>query len=71
MALPEELARETARELVYHFNLLTLEPDHPDSARRLTMMALVTNHLYLFIAGKMETQQLGEFCCSSKPLHAV
>lgn len=63
--------RETARELVYHFNLLTLEPDHPDSPRRLTMMALVTNHLYLFIAGKMETQQLGEFCCSSKPLHAV
>ncbi|MGI9290934.1 MAG: hypothetical protein ACR2QG_06625 [Gammaproteobacteria bacterium] len=63
--------RETARELVYHFNLLTLQPDHPDSARRLTMMALVTNHLYLFIAGKMETQQLGEFCCSSKPLHAV
>jgi hypothetical protein len=63
--------RETCRELVYHFNLLTLEPEHPDSGRRLKMMALVTNHLYLFIAGKMETQQLGEFCCSSKPLHAV
>lgn len=63
--------RETCRELVYHFNLLTLQPDHPDTARRLKMMALVTNHLYLFIAGKMETQQLGEFCCSSKPLHAV
>lgn len=63
--------RETCRELVYHFNLLTLQPEHPDFGRRLKMMALVTNHLYLFIAGKLETQQLGEFCCSSKPLHAV
>lgn len=63
--------RETCRELVYHFNLLTLQPEHPDSDQRLKMMALVTNHLYLFIAGKLETQQLGEFCCSSKPLHAV
>jgi hypothetical protein len=32
------------------------------------MMALVANHLYLFISGKMETEQLGEFCCSSKPI---
>jgi hypothetical protein len=63
--------RETCRELVYHFNLLTMQPEHPDTGQRLKMMALVTNHLYLFIAGKMETQQLGEFCCSSKPLHAV
>ena len=63
--------RETCRELVYHFNLLTLQPEHEDSGRRLTLMALVANHLYLFIAGKMETQQLGEFCCSAKPLRAV
>ena len=32
------------------------------------MMALVANHLYLFISGKMETEALGEFCCSSRPL---
>ncbi len=63
--------RETCRELVYYFNLLTLQTEHPDSGQRLKMMALVANHLYLFIAGKMETQQLGEFCCSSKPLRAV
>jgi hypothetical protein len=60
--------RETCRELAYHYNLLTLESDHQDSAQRARMMALVANHLYLFISGKMETEQLGEFCCSSKPL---
>ena len=60
--------RETCRELVYHYNLLTMEPDHEASERRARMMALVANHLYLFISGKMETEQLGEFCCSSKPL---
>jgi len=60
--------RETCRELAYHYNLLTSQPEHPDSAQRARMMALVANHLYLFIGGKMETQQLGEFCCSSRPL---
>ncbi len=62
--------RETCRELVYHYNLLTMQPEHPDTPQRLKMMALVANHLFLFINGKLETQQLGEFCCSSKPLHA-
>lgn len=60
--------RETCRELAYHYNLLTMEPGHKDSEQRARMMALVANHLYLFISGKMETEQLGEFCCSSKPL---
>jgi hypothetical protein len=60
--------RETCRELVYHYNLLTLEPDHEATAQRARMMALVANHLYLFISGKMETEQLGEFCCSSRPV---
>ncbi len=60
--------RETCRELAYHFNLLTLEPDHPDAEQRARMMALVANHLYLFISGKMESEQLGEFCCSSRPV---
>ncbi len=60
--------RETCRELAYHYNLLTLEPDHEAAAQRARMMALVANHLYLFISGKMESEQLGEFCCSSKPL---
>jgi hypothetical protein len=60
--------RETCRELAWHYNLLTLQPDHPDTARRARMMVLVARHLHLFISGKMETSQLGEFCCSSRPL---
>lgn len=62
--------RETCRELVYHYNLVTMQPEHGDNPQRLAMMALVTNHLFLFISGKMESAQIGEFCCSSKPLHA-
>jgi hypothetical protein len=60
--------RETCRELVYHYNLLTLQPDHPEAGQRAKMMALVANHLFLFISGKMERQPLGEFCCASKPV---
>ena len=60
--------RETCRELAYHYNLLNQQADHPESAQRARMMAWVANHLYLFISGKMETEQLGEFCCASKPL---
>jgi len=60
--------RETCRELVYHYNLVTQQANHPDAAQRARMMAWVANHLYLFIAGKMETQQLGDFCCASRPL---
>jgi hypothetical protein len=62
--------RETCRELVYHYNLVTMQPEHEDIAQRLKMMALVANHLYLFVTGRMETRQLGDFCCSSRPLHA-
>jgi hypothetical protein len=60
--------RETCRELAYHYNLLRLQPDHEDAAQRARMMGLVARHLYLFISGKMETEQLGEFCCSSRPV---
>ena len=60
--------RETARELAYHYNLLTLQPEHPATRQRAHMMALVANHLYLFISGKMETEQLGVFCCASRPI---
>ena len=60
--------RETCRELAYHYNLLTQQPEHTDAAQRARMMGLVANHLYLFISGKMETEQLGEFCCASKPV---
>ena len=60
--------RETCRELVYHYNLLTMDPQHEDSPRRLRMMALVANHLRLFVVGKMQVAGLGEFCCSSRPV---
>ncbi len=60
--------RETCRELVYHYNQLTMEPEHSKSAQRARMMPLVARHLLLFISGKMETQELGDFCCASKPL---
>lgn len=62
--------RETCRELVYHYNLITVQPEHEDTAQRLKMMALVANHLFLFVSGRMQNRQLGEFCCSSRPLRA-
>ncbi len=58
--------RETCRELAYHHNLIAADP--ADAAARAAMMRFVLNHLYLFIAGKMEVAGLGEFCCASRPL---
>lgn len=60
--------RETCRELVYHHNLVRLEPAHADVARRLRLGAMVARHLMLFVGGKLEAAGLGEFCCSSRPL---
>jgi hypothetical protein len=60
--------RETCRELVYHYNLVTMEPDHAEAKKRLEMMQMVAMHLYLFVNGKMQVDGLGEFCCSSKGL---
>ena len=60
--------RETCRELVYHYNLITQEPEHEQMAKRMKMMYYVAKHLFLFISGKLQDQKLGDFCCSSKPL---
>jgi hypothetical protein len=60
--------RETCRELVYHYNLLTLPADDEKAQRNASMMALVANHLFLFVSGKLEIKQLGDFCCASRPL---
>jgi hypothetical protein len=60
--------RESCRELVYHYNLVHLDPRHPDTARRLRLGAMVARHLALFIGGKLEVAGLGEFCCSARPL---
>ena len=62
--------RESCRELVYHYNLLRSAPEHPDAGRRARMMALLANHLCLFVGGKLQSERLGEFCCASKPVRA-
>jgi hypothetical protein len=62
--------RETCREIAYHYNLVTMQPEHADITNRLQMMALVSNHLYLFITGKLQVAGLGEFCCSSRPIRS-
>ena len=63
--------RESCRELVYHYNLLTLQRDDVRSGARARMMTLLANHLCLFVAGKLQAQPLGEFCCASRPLRTA
>jgi hypothetical protein len=60
--------RETCRELVYHHNLVRLDPSNAETPRRLRLGAMVARHLALFVGGKLEVAGLGEFCCSSRPL---
>ena len=63
--------RETCREVAYHYNLVTMQPEHADITNRLGMMSLVSKHLYLFISGKLQVAGLGEFCCSSRPIRTT
>ncbi len=63
--------RETCRELVYHYNLIALDPEHPEVARRIKLAAMVAKHLCLFVGGKMVEAQIGEFCCASRDAHAA
>ncbi len=63
--------RESCREVAYHYNLLCGEPGHPQAAQRQRMMALLAKHVVLFVSGRMQQQQLGEFCCASRPLRAA
>lgn len=60
--------RETCREIAYHYNLLCAEPAHELAPRRRRMMAMLAQHLALFVGGKLEVAGLGEFCCASRPL---
>ena len=60
--------RETCREIAYHYNLVTLRLEHTETTDRLEMMKMICNHLFLFISGKLQVAELGEFCCSSKPI---
>ena len=63
--------RETCREIVYHYNLVTMRDELADITDRLCMLAMICNHLYLFVSGKMQVAELGEFCCSAKPIRAA
>lgn len=54
--------RETCREIAYHYNLLAVE----QGAKTRQMMAMLVEHLKLFVRGKLEVEGLGEFCCSSR-----
>lgn len=60
--------RETCREIAYHYNWLSAPPDDAQAERRQRMMALLVRHLALFVAGKIQVERLGEFCCASRPL---
>ena len=40
-------------------------------ARRQRMMAMLAKHLTLFVGGKMQSGNLGEFCCSSRALRSA
>jgi len=63
--------RETCREIAYHYNLVTMRDVYSDITDRLTMLAMISKHLYLFVSGKMQVAELGEFCCSAKPIRSA
>lgn len=63
--------RETCRELAWHYNLLKPGGPEAGNAQTLAMMGMVAKHLMLFVRGKMEVAELGDFCCSSRPIRAL
>jgi hypothetical protein len=63
--------RETCREIAYHYNLVHMQPEHAETTNRLEMMKMISSHLYLFISGKLQVAELGEFCCSAKPIRST
>lgn len=60
--------RETCREIAYHYNLILLQDGDTATTDRLTMMKMISNHLFLFVSGKLQVAGLGDFCCSSRPI---
>ena len=60
--------RETCREIAYHYNLITMGNRDTATTDRLTMMKMISSHLYFFVSGKLQVAGLGEFCCSSRPI---
>lgn len=60
--------RETCREMAWHYNLVTRGEERHELENRLNMMNMIARHLYLFVSGKLEVDELGEFCCSARPV---
>jgi hypothetical protein len=60
--------RETCREIAYHYNLLGLDQESSVRKHREKMLAMLVEHLKLFVRGKLEVEGLGDFCCASRPL---
>ena len=63
--------RETCREIAYHYNLVTMRDANSDITDRLSMLAMISKHLYLFVSGKMQVAELGDFCCAAKPIRSA
>ena len=59
--------RETCRELVFQVNSFRENAD----SKHIVSSIMVVKHLLLFIKGKLENNNVGEFCCSSKPLRST
>lgn len=63
--------RETCREAAYWYNI-AMDAGEPDElSRAVATMRRLVQHLSLFISGKCQIAELGEFCCSSRPLRQV
>ena len=60
--------RETCREAAYWYNVAMGTGDPDELSRAVATMRRLVQHLSLFISGKCQTAQLGEFCCASRPL---
>ena len=62
--------RETCREIVFRSNVASLyDDDAAESVTQRRLMAMTVTHLALFVGGKLAEAGLGDFCCSSRPLH--
>lgn len=60
--------RETCREAAYRYNLAISECGEAAAREHLATLRRVVQHLVLFVSGKLQTEKLGDFCCSSRTL---
>lgn len=63
--------RETCREAAYWYNVASGTEDPDELASAVATLRRLVQHLSLFISGKCQSAQLGEFCCSSRPLRQM